>query len=346
MRFGHSGIRTETMNPIQLPDEQTPYATINGAGAGLGALDTGDVTELFRTHGALLLRGFDYGLAEFRAFTADYCTRFVRNESGRRERISADGSTQSVNLGREPFPLHPELSRVPWRPDVAWFACAQAPASRGETLVCDGVATAAALDEQIRGRVATRSVLYREETPMGAFTEWLGIPPPHDDTLARLSLSSPFEFRRMGQRIFRSFTMPFLHRPLFTDQPAFGNFLLFARQMLGTRQFPLFEDGSQIPDDVCHEIARVSQGLTYAHRWQTGDILMLDNSRFMHGRNPVDDPDHRRIWTQFGYAAFLDPDDPRAGQPWRHTDDARAIFFGLPERGQAGMPDHIPRTGS
>ena len=99
--------------------------------------------------------------------------------------------------------------------------------------------------------------------------------------------------------------------------------------MLRTRQFPLYEDGSLIEDQICDQIARVSDKLTAAHRWQAGDILMLDNSRFMHGRNPVDDPDSRVIWTQFGYASFLRADDPSREQLWRHTDDARAIFFGL-----------------
>ncbi|MGB5623990.1 MAG: TauD/TfdA family dioxygenase [Gammaproteobacteria bacterium] len=317
------------MRHLQLPDGSTPYAALDGSGATLADVDAGDVIQLFTTHGALLLRNFNYDLAGFRAFSGQFCSRFVRNESGKRDQVSADGTTQSVNLGREAFPLHPELSRVPWRPDIAWFACARPPASRGETLVCDGVATAAGLDADTRAYLATRSVLYREETPPGAFTEWLGIPPPDDTTLAALSAHSPFLFQRAEGRIFRSFTAPFLHRPLFTDQPAFGNFLLFARRMLHTRQFPLYEDGSLIEDEICDQIARVSDKLTAAHRWQAGDILMLDNSRFMHGRNPVDDPDNRVIWTQFGYASFLRADDPRREQLWRHTDDARAIFFGL-----------------
>ena len=177
------------MSHIQLPEGPTPYATLNGSGAALGDIEAGDVIELFKTHGALLLRDFAYDLAGFRAFTGQFCCRFVRNESGKREQVSADGTTQSVNLGREAFPLHPELSRVPWRPDIAWFACAQPPASRGETLVCDGVATAAGLDADTRAYLATRSVLYREETPLGAFTDWLGIPPPDDATLAAFPLT-------------------------------------------------------------------------------------------------------------------------------------------------------------
>ena len=326
------------MIDTQPADVNTPYARISGAGAGLHALETDTVIERFKTDGALLLRDFEYDLAGFRSFTARFCSRFVRNESGRRDQISGDGTTQSVNLGHEAFPLHPELSRVPWRPDIAWFACAQPPASGGETLVCDGVATAANLDPGVRDHLSTRSVLYREETPEQAFTEWLGIAPPDEQALADLSRQSPFVFQRLNGRIFRSFTVPFLHQPLFSDQLAFGNFLLFARRMLRTRQFPLFEDGTLIPDNICAHIAQVSDALTFPHRWQAGDVLMLDNSRFMHGRSSVQDPAGRVIWTQFGYASFLDSDDPRQDQIWRHTDDARTIFFGRPAGAAAASP--------
>ena len=153
--------------------------------------------------------------------------------------------------------------------------------------------------------------------------------------------------KRVGDRIFRSFTRPFLHRPLFLDQPVFANFLLFARLMLRTREFPLFEDGSLIPDAIVDEIKAVSDRLTVAHRWQRGDLLMLDNSRFLHGRNPVAKLEEREIWTQFGYANFLDDNDPRLAEPWRYTDDALSIFFGpraldLRPRGPGRAPSTAP----
>jgi hypothetical protein len=45
---------------------------------------------------------------------------------------------------------------------------------------------------------------------------------------------------------------------------------------------------------------------------------MVDNTRFMHGRNAVEDPNHRLIFTQFGYATFAPVDENAArGQPWR-----------------------------
>ena len=311
------------------PDQDHNYQIFSASGGeSLAVLPDDQVIDAFRRSGALLFRGFDYDLEGLSGFTARFCSRFVRNESGRRHLVSADGTTQTVNLGTEPFPLHPELSRVPWRPDIAWFACARPPAAGGETLVCDGLAVARALSPATRTAVEGRQVLYREETPQGAFTDWLGIPPPDDVTLARINADSPFRFERSGGRIFRSFSRPFLHRPLFSDEPVFGNFLLFARFMLGTRAFPTFEDGSVIPDAVVDDIKAVSDRLTVAHPWRRGDLLMLDNSRFLHGRNPVRDPAAREIWTRFGFAGFLDDDDPRIAEPWRYTDDALAIFFG------------------
>ena len=49
------------------------------------------------------------------------------------------------------------------------------------------------------------------------------------------------------------------------------------------------------------------------------------------------DPARRVIWTQFGYASFLEPDDRRHEEVWRHTDDPRAIFLGIPAPPEASV---------
>ena len=194
-------------------------------------------------------------------------------------------------------------------------------------MLCDGVAIAAGLAPQTRRAVENRGLLYREDTPLAAFAELFGVSAPSAALLERLSATVPFRFERHGDRIFRSFRRPFLHRPLFTDALAFGNFLLFARYMLNARGYPTFEDGAMIPDALSDEIRRVAEPLTVAHRWQAGEILMVDNSRFMHGRNEATDLAERVIWTQLGYARFA-PQERAAGEPWRVADDPRAAFFG------------------
>ena len=116
----------------------------------------------------------------------------------------------------------------------------------------------------------------------------------------------------------RSFSRPALHTPLFTDALAFGNFLLFARYYLGRPGFPLFDDGSPVPDAVLDEVMSVAEALSVPVRWQAGDLLMLDNSRFMHGREAVVADDGRLIASFFGYLKFapVNPEEP-ADPPWR-----------------------------
>ena len=103
------------------------------------AIDADLIEDRFRDHGALLLRGFDFDVDTFRRFAERLCKTSVFNESPNRAVLDPDSAIQSVDLGVEPFPLHPELSREPWRPDACLFACFDPPESGGETTVCDGV---------------------------------------------------------------------------------------------------------------------------------------------------------------------------------------------------------------
>ena len=58
--------------------------------------------------------------------------------------------------------------------------------------------------------------------------------------------------------------------------------------------------------------------ITYPVEWQAGDLVVLDNSRFMHGRRSVDDPLKRRIASYFGYVDFAPPRPDEPADPiWR-----------------------------
>ena len=71
--------------------------------------------------------------------------------------------------------------------------------------------------------------------------------------------------------------------------------------------------------------------LTYAIPWRRGDIVILDNSRFMHGRRAIADPRQRRIASYFGYVDFAPPQSDEPADPvWR-----RGTF--TPPRGAANQ---------
>lgn len=309
------------MPTIVEPDSERNYVTVlaDRSNADIASVDRTMVVERYKIHGAILFRGFELDLASLNSFTSKFCSGFLSNDSGGREFVSRDYRTQTVNLGREAFPLHSELSIAPTKPDIAWFMCVNAPHGGGETLICDGIPVVPALQPEVRASLDRRSLLYTKWIPAPDLEQWFGTPEPNDELLAEASRRGPWLFAREGNAYRRSHIAPALHKPMFSDRLAFGNFLLFARFGQNIRNFPTFDDGSEVPDAVCLDVKRVTDALTVAHQWQRNDLLMLDNTRFMHGRNAIENPAQRIIWSQFGYVEFAPLSEAeRRTQPWRY----------------------------
>ncbi len=304
---------------LSLPRPGQPHAIVHASDATSPLdLDPAVVTALYRAHGALLLRGFGTDLAAFRAFTAQFCSGSVFNESPDRGVLDAGANIQTVNGGGDPFPLHPELSREPWKPDVAFFACLAPPRTLGATTIADGCAIVEALPPPVRAAFAGRRLRYVMPAPPEMLAFWLGTPTPDAATRASPPPWCPYSFPAIGGIVVRSFSRPALHRPMFDARPAFGNFLLFARYYLGRRDFPLWDDLTPVPDALLDAVQAAAAAVTVPVRWQAGDLLMLDNTRFMHGREAVVPDDGRLIASFFGYLrdARPDPEEP-ADAIWR-----------------------------
>lgn len=322
------------MAEIVLPGTGRPYATITAHGKSrVRDLDTGDVMDLYRAHGALLFRGFDVGLDEFREFTQRFCASSVFNESPDRKLLDDAHNIQSVNGGVASFPLHPELSREPWKPDTCFFCCLNPPREQGQTTVCDGVDIVRHMPDALRANLRGQRLLYIQPAVPEVLDYWLGTSNPDDRQLANPPAHCPYKFRRISGQIIRLFSRPALHQPMFTDALAFGNFLLFARYFIGLRGFPLLLDGREVPDVWLDEIKAIGDRLSAPVAWQRGDLLMLDNTRFMHGRTAIVDSDERLIASYFGYLhdAPVNPEEP-IDPPWRKA------AFRPPQRRETAAP--------
>lgn len=306
---------------VRLPVANRPWVQIEATDE-TSPLDipAATILALFKSHGALLLRGFGTDLERLHRFTGQFCSGSVFNESPDRQLLDADSNIQSVNGGTAAFPLHPELSREPWKPDVCFFACLNPPKALGATTVCDGVELVRQLPPQLHAALAGRRLRYLQVARAALLTFWLGTPDPSDAELAAPPPHCPYAFVRIGDVIGRYFTRPVFHTPMFTDAPAFGNFLLFSRYFNNQPSFPSFDDGQPVPDAWLDVIKATGDALTAAVSWQRGDLLMLDNSRFMHGRTEVVDNDGRLIASYFGYLkdAPINPEEPVAPL-WRNS---------------------------
>ena len=307
------------MPDIHAPGPGRPFAIVHRTGeSALEDLSRESVDAMLREHGAVLIRGFPPDLDAFRHFSSRFCDHWVVNEVPNRGMLDPTHDIQSVDLGKKTFPFHSEISRAPWRPDVCFFYCMKPPSSGGETLICDGVAVARALPAEVRDGLAPLRLVYTERARRSELAYWLGTETPSPTQLTSPPADCPFLFVRGQRGIFRIFSRPALHKPLFGDAPAFANFLLFARDMRGTRAYPTLSDGRPVPDEWVDAIRQTCAQLAAPVTWDEGDLLILDNSRFMHGRNAITDPDARIIASRFGYLknAPTNPEEP-ANPIWR-----------------------------
>ena len=295
---------------IQPPTDDRPLALIEArAGESPFGIEQAQIEQVFRRHGAILLRGFDYDVAGFRRFAERLCRTSVFNESPNRQLLDADANIQTVDRGVDAFPLHPELSREPWRPDACLFACFDPPGVDGETTICDGTTIVERMPPALVEAMEGRRLLYIQPATEEVLQYWLGTANPPDSMLAATPPQCPYWFRRAGGKIVRGFSRPLLERPMFDQRLAFANFLLFARDYLRIPNFPCLDDGQPVPEQWIEAARASASAVTYAHAWQAGDLIVIDNSRFMHGRRAITDPRARRIASYFGYVGFA-PDRP------------------------------------
>ncbi|MET0269591.1 MAG: TauD/TfdA family dioxygenase [Sphingomonas sp.] len=279
------------------------------------------IVPLFKAHGALLLRGFGADLDAFGRFARGFCPTSVLNESPGRQALDPARNVQTVDGGTGAFSLHPELSREPWKPDAAFFACLSPPTCGGATTICDGVALVREMPAAVRRGLEGRRLLHIRHLWPELLEYWLGTRTPPEALLANPPPSCPYRFARLNGELVRYFTRPALHRPMFVDAPAFGNFLLFARFNNNRPDYPVLDDGRPVPEAWLQAIRLAGERITVPIAWRRGDVLMLDNSRFMHGRTAITDAGERKIASFFGYLGFAPPNPEEPPMPpWRQAD--------------------------
>jgi acyl-CoA synthetase (AMP-forming)/AMP-acid ligase II len=198
-------------------------------------------------------------------------------------------------------------------PTLLAFACATPPGTGGQTTVADGARTWGRLDPRLRARFVDAGVCY-----VRRFIPGLGLP---WSTVFRTSDRDEIEriCRRMGIRaewegdVLTTYAV----RPAVLagkDQPTvwFAQILHWHPYCLPAEtQAELrtslrgvlprectFGDGGVIPDAFVAELIAVSRDIEYVNQWQRGDLMVVNNRRAAHGRNPYRGP--RDILVSFG----------------------------------------------
>ena len=277
------------------------------------AIDQENIRSLFKKSGVLLFRDFDINTDKFEQFTNLFGNEFMHyiggaqvrkiiNKNGDQTISSVNFYTDSDNQHKRTFklPLHGEMFYTKSRPTLLWFYCVAPPLEDGETTVCDGVQVYQELSEATKNLFKTKRLKYIRHYANG---EWQGRFQTDDlSELAKFCQESDLHLKidKDTQAITTEYVYPAIVKTRWGGQEAFLNSILIVewQEAAGkTDSIVRLEDNSRIPDDVLLELQEVTERLTYLISWQRGDILMIDNTRMLHGRRAFSDQ-QRELYTR------------------------------------------------
>lgn len=281
---------------------------LGDAGARLDQLDPGEIVELLRTAGFLLFRGFDTSIERFNGFVTRMSSLVVADPA----REFFGEAAQKVDAGMQAVGLHLENGNSPFRPDLTWFFCQKAASSGSQTTVCDGYRVWEGLSDEARDAFTAQDIVYARNVGERA---WKGLALhllAGRKSYAEVTLDDLRAFIREPERtqvrdngdgsVFYAHREPAVRNPtLLGDRPAWAN-SIFGPSYNYERPVITFADGSEISPALLDEADRVTRNMTEDIDWRDGDVVIIDNTRVMHGRREILDPQR----TIFNAQSYLD----------------------------------------
>ncbi|RRR86289.1 TauD/TfdA family dioxygenase [Streptomyces sp. RP5T] len=304
---------TSSLLPLEPAPGSPPFLHAESGGDPVkwAAEHRDPLRALVLDHGCVLVRGL--GLAD--PATSEAVFRHLTDglmpdhEPFAPRRRYADGVYSSTKWPpNQQMCMHHELSYGLRFPGLLLFACLEAPASGGATPLADASAVLRDLPRELVSRferdgwLLTRA--YHEE--IGASVEE-AFGTDDRDAVERYCRRHAIEFAwqddgslRTRQRRGAVLRHPDGGPPCWFNQIAFLNEWTtepevreYLVDMYGADGLPFntrFGDGSPIDADVVRTINEVYDAHTVRAPWQDGDLLLVDNIRTAHGREPFEGP--------------------------------------------------------
>ncbi len=266
----------------------------NDTGQDIMELPVAKVLEDFKSFGMLMFRGFDVNYEKMKGFAEQFSSTFM----GQYSRPIVDLNNQFITLvdsGMHYIAPHCENANSPFRPDVVWFCCAVPAAEGGETLFWDGVEVWKAMSAELRALFVGHKVRYVQKFIASHWQQFLGASATIDDVKKMLEGVGGLSYKiNQDESLILEYICSPVVKTKYGEQEAFANSII--SEYRNPRGIVTFANGSAIPVKVINEIQKIMDNLTGLIPWMSGDLVMIDNSRFLHGRKSFNDG-RRRIVT-------------------------------------------------
>jgi hypothetical protein len=285
------------LDASELPEEATFDSVLHDNSDGVRAA--------LREHGALLLRGFgDVTPADVeRGMTALGPILEYTERSSPRSRVSGRVYTSTDYPPSQRIFLHNENSYASAWPQWIAFCCVEAPAEGGQTPIADVERVEDRIHPEVRERFLAKGIRYVRNYGQGLGLDWQEAFQTSDRAEVESHCErSGIRLRWDGESLHTEWETPatvrntvrgretwfnhatFFHVSTLPEEISDALRLSYEEDALPTNTF--FGDGSPIPDEVAAHLRQAYEEESVAFTWQVGDVLLLDNMRFAHGRAP------------------------------------------------------------
>ena len=303
-----------TVLEVDLEPGKPPLLRVEAGGnaPGWAAEHRDAVRGVVAHHGAVLIRGL--GLRDATEIGAVFRRLapggLLTDREAFASRRAYGGGVYSSSKWppNQPMCMHHELSYALEVPGLMLFACLGAPADGGATAVADSSTVLNALPTELTTRFDEEGWLlirsYHDE--IGAsVAETFGTEDPAAVEHYCRANAIEFEWQpdgglRTRQRRRAIVRHPVTGRRCWFNQVAFLNDATmdpevreFLLDVYGADRLPFttrFGNGDPIGEDVVQRINEVYQAATAREPWRTGDLMVVDNIRTAHSREPFAGP--------------------------------------------------------
>jgi len=259
------------------------------------------IKELFKSSGLLIFRGFGVSGDRLKAFSRQFSSKFI-GDTGREITDSKNEFIRLVDAEMHAIDPHCEHAHTPYRVDALMFCCAVPASQGGETLFWDGVRVWEELNQELKQLFISKKLVFFNHYSVEQWRYFLGADASIADVKEALN-----DFEGVNYQINKDESISIEYHCSAVVKTRYGNKDAFANSLVNLYssegESVKFEDGSLIAETVIHKIKKVMDRLTEVVQWQTGDLVMVDNSKFLHGRRAFND-NRRKIFINLSSLNF------------------------------------------
>ena len=242
------------------------------------------IKEIYKKYGIVIFRGFMFNEKLFHKFASSFTKRFSV-ETGRREKTNIN-QINHVDPGLQKMSLHSEASFSPTWPEVIWFYGKKVSKKYGETTICNG--------NDLWNELTNKTKEFLKSNLL-EFSVKSDLKTKFKNRLWDLNTVGIFDSYIDKDGYLNYKHIKFAIKKNQSEGKIYLSSHILYRDTDPTIKYMKLFGGKKIPKQIINEIRLKSEKILYYHKWKKKDLIMLDNKKFMHGRNKVLPNDDRII---------------------------------------------------